>query len=52
MDSPAAERQDWESHWASLGSERSLFGAFASAVRRVLLSRAVHHYSELFFAAA
>jgi SAM-dependent methyltransferase len=48
--STPVERQDWEHHWHALGGERSLFGVLASAVRKVLLSRAVHHYTERSFA--
>lgn len=50
MSSPPVERQEWESHWSALGAERSLFGALASVVRKVVLSRAVRHYTERFFA--
>jgi SAM-dependent methyltransferase len=44
-----AERQIWTRHWSELGSDRRLFGRIASLVRRVLLSRAVRHYSSRFF---
>lgn len=49
MRSSVAEKHDWESHWRALGQDRSLFGALASIVRKVLLSRAVRHYTERFF---
>lgn len=52
MTPPAAERHDWESHWRALGRGRSLFGALASAVRKLLLSRAVRRYASRYFPAA
>lgn len=50
MPTATAERQAWERHWRTLAGVRSLFGALASVVRKLLLSRAVRHYAERFFA--
>ena len=50
MKSASPEQRHWERHWLALSSERSLFGALASAVRKVLLSRAVLHYTDRHFA--
>ena len=46
----ACERATWEEHWSALDGERSFFGTLASLVRKLLLSRAVQHYTERFFA--
>src|ERR1700676_636583 len=42
-------RQTWSHHWTSLAGQRRLFGTLASLVRKVLLSRAVRHYTSRFF---
>ena len=47
-----AERGTWERHWQSLGKESALFGAVASAVRKVVLRRAVESYAERYFPAS
>ncbi|HVT59278.1 MAG TPA: class I SAM-dependent methyltransferase [Thermoanaerobaculia bacterium] len=46
----AAEQQSWNHHWRALVGERRLFGQLASAVRKLLLARAVRHYTNRFFA--
>jgi len=43
------ERQAWNVHWRVLTRESAFFGALTSLVRKVLLSRAVAHYTERFF---
>jgi SAM-dependent methyltransferase len=44
------ERQTWDQHWSALASKRRWFGKLASVVRKQLLARAVHHYTDRFFA--
>ena len=47
-----SEREVWDRHWRGLhGGQSSLFGRFASLVRRTVLRRAVRHYTGRFFPA-
>ncbi|HWM90335.1 MAG TPA: class I SAM-dependent methyltransferase [Thermoanaerobaculia bacterium] len=39
----------WDLHWKELRKERSLFGTLASLVRRLVLGRAVRHYTGRYF---
>jgi SAM-dependent methyltransferase len=44
------ERITWDRHWRALqGGESSLFGTLASLVRRLILCRAVRHYTDRYF---
>lgn len=43
------EHSAWEEHWHSTSGPGSLFGRIASFVRKQLLSRAVRHYTDLYF---
>lgn len=45
-----SEQHHWNRHWRSLVGERRHFGKLASAMRRLVLARAVHHYTTRFFA--
>lgn len=45
----APDRTAWDRHWDSLPAERRIFGAISSAVRRLVLSRAVGSYAEKHF---
>ncbi len=49
---PTAEREldVWDRHWRGFRGERSLFGTVASLVRRLVLCRAVRHYTGRYFA--
>ncbi len=49
MTSPG--KRHWELHWQALRQEHSAFGKLASVVRRLLLSRAVKHYTSRYFPA-
>lgn len=44
------ELEVWDRHWQALRGERSLFGTLASLVRRLVLCRAVRHYTGRYFA--
>lgn len=43
------EPEVWDLHWKELRKERSLFGTLASLVRRLVLGRAVRHYTGRYF---
>jgi SAM-dependent methyltransferase len=44
------DREIWDRHWRALqGGESSLFGTLASLVRRLILCRAVRHYTDRYF---
>lgn len=44
-----AERQEWERHWKSTSVSAFLLERLSTLVRRQILSRAVRHYTNLFF---
>lgn len=39
----------WDRHWRGLRGERSLFGTLASLVRKLILGRAVRHFTSRYF---
>lgn len=43
------ELDAWDRHWRGLRGEHSLFGSLASLVRRLVLGRAVRHYTGRYF---
>jgi SAM-dependent methyltransferase len=47
---PNSDRDVWDRHWRSLSGGSAFFGRLASLVRRLVLARAVRHYTRRYFA--